>query len=89
MTGRTPLEAIAIRDYAAAVRELRDALAVLARQTEHAQRNLAAGLQLVDPPHGERVEMALSRVAALAPIARRAIGEESELLALHADPDAY
>lgn len=89
MTERTPIEAIAIRDYAAAVRECRDALAALIRQTERAQLNLAAGFQLVDPPRGERVAMAISRVTALAPIALCAIGDESALLDLHADPDAY
>ncbi|PKV98931.1 hypothetical protein [Nocardia fluminea] len=87
MTERTLTEAIAIHDYIAAVRDLRDELAVLARRTERAQHNLAAGLQLLDPPHGERVSMAISRVTALAPLARRAIGDEAEFLALHTNPE--
>ncbi|MFD4460095.1 hypothetical protein [Nocardia sp. NPDC058480] len=89
MTERTLTEALAIHDYIVAVRDLRDELAVLARQTEHAQLNLAAGLQLQDPPRGERVSMAISKVTALAPIARRAIGDEARFLALHANPDTF
>ncbi|MGY2093561.1 hypothetical protein [Nocardia gipuzkoensis] len=89
MTDRTLTEAIAIHDYIAAVRDLHDELAILARKTAHTQRNLAAGLQLVDPPHGERAAMAIARVTALAPIARRAIGDEAEFLALHANPDTF
>ncbi len=89
MTDRTITEALAIGDYIAAVRDLRDELAILARQTERTQHNLAAGLQLLDPPHGERVSMAISKVTALAPLARRAIGDEAEFLALHANPDPY
>ncbi|WP_227999106.1 hypothetical protein [Nocardia australiensis] len=89
MTERTLTEAIAIHDYIAAVRDLRDELAVLARRTEQTRHNLAAGLQLLDPPHGERVAIAIARVTALAPLARRAIGDEAEFSALHANPDTY
>lgn len=78
-----------IDDYSAAVCDLRDELARLIRKAENARCRLAAGLPVVDLPHGERVAMAIGRVNALAWSARRATGDEAAFLALHTDPDTY